>query len=115
TGAAAGGRPRRRRRATPCGGGRATGPPAGHRAGWARQRARLQGGPRPGARGAGAAGARRHHQEGVVNRAISPGIYALLLTFVAGLWIVISPFVLEHSPAGSASTPEPVNKVPAAA
>src|SRR5437763_761846 len=83
--------------------------------GWARQRARLQGGPRPGARGAGAAGARRHHQEGVVNRAISPGIYALLLTFVAGLWIIISPFVLEHQPAGAGWTRETVNNVAAGA
>ena len=50
-----------------------------------------------------------------MNRAISPGIYALLLTFVAGLWIVISPFVLEHQPAGAGWTRETVNNVAAGA
>ena len=35
-----------------------------------------------------------------MNRLISPGIITLALTFAAGIWITVSPFVMNSQPAG---------------
>lgn len=46
-----------------------------------------------------------------MNRPVSPGVFALLLTFLGGIWLVISPFALQHQPAGAAWTRETINNV----
>lgn len=48
-----------------------------------------------------------------MNRAVSPGVLALLLTFLGGIWLVVSPFALQHQPAGAAWTRETINNVAA--
>lgn len=37
------------------------------------------------------------------NRLISPGIYALAVLFLVGVWLVIAPFVLQTQPTGAAA------------
>ncbi len=35
-----------------------------------------------------------------MNRLLSPGIVTLALTFTVGIWITVSPFVMNSQPAG---------------
>ncbi|HEX8959713.1 MAG TPA: hypothetical protein VF770_07815 [Solirubrobacterales bacterium] len=37
-----------------------------------------------------------------MNRLVSPGIFALALTLVGGIWLVMSPFAMQTQPAGGA-------------
>ena len=37
-----------------------------------------------------------------MNRLVSPGIFALALTLVGGIWLVVSPFAMQTQPAGGA-------------
>ena len=45
-----------------------------------------------------------------MNRLVSPGIFTLALTLLAGIWITVSPFALNSQPAGVWS-PVAVNNV----
>ena len=42
---------------------------------------------------------------------LSPGIYALVLVFIAGVWLAASPFVLQTQPSGGAWIPATINAV----
>ncbi len=46
-----------------------------------------------------------------MNRLISPGIYALVVTLLAGAWLVISPWVTQTQRAGSVWSPGTVNNL----
>ena len=34
-------------------------------------------------------------------RLVSPGIYVLMIVFLAGVWLVMVPFVMQNQPAGA--------------
>lgn len=36
-----------------------------------------------------------------MKRLISPGIYALVLLFLGGIWLAVSPFAMQSQPAGA--------------
>jgi hypothetical protein len=42
---------------------------------------------------------------------LSPGIFALVLTFAAGVWTAVSPFAMQTQPSGIAWTSSTVNDV----
>ena len=46
-----------------------------------------------------------------MNRLIMPGGVALLMTFVVGLWMVISPFVMKAQAAGATWSAATINNV----
>ena len=46
-----------------------------------------------------------------MNRLIMPGSVALLMTFVVGLWMVISPFVMKAQAAGTTWSTATINDV----
>ena len=46
-----------------------------------------------------------------MNRLIMPGGVALLMTFVVGLWLVISPFVMKAQAAGAMWSAPTINDV----
>ena len=48
-----------------------------------------------------------------MNRLITPGVATLLLSFIVGLWMVISPFVLKAQPVGAMWSPGTINDVAA--
>ncbi len=37
-----------------------------------------------------------------MSRLVSPGVFALALTLVGGIWLVMSPFAMQTQPAGGA-------------
>lgn len=46
-----------------------------------------------------------------MNRLFSPGIYVLLLIFIAGIWLCVSPFAMQTQAAGEAWTAATINNV----
>lgn len=48
-----------------------------------------------------------------MNRFLSPGIYALILLFAGGVWLVISPFTMQTQPAGAGWIASTINTVAA--
>ena len=46
-----------------------------------------------------------------MNRLIVPGTVALLMTFIVGLWMVISPFVMKAQAVGAAWSAATINNV----
>jgi len=46
-----------------------------------------------------------------MSRLISPGVYVLVLTLIAGIWIGISPFVLQTQASASAWSSSTINDV----
>ena len=48
-----------------------------------------------------------------MNRLISPGILALVLILAAGVWLVISPWVMETQVSGAVWSPGTINNLAA--
>ena len=46
-----------------------------------------------------------------MNRLIGPGVITLALTFIVGLWMVISPFVMKAQDAGATWSTATINNV----
>jgi hypothetical protein len=46
-----------------------------------------------------------------MNRLPAPGVITLVLTFIVGLWLVISPFVMKAQAVGAAWSPGTINDV----
>ncbi len=46
-----------------------------------------------------------------MNRLTLPGLATLVVTLLAAVWLIISPFVMQTQPAGKGWTPSTVNDV----
>ena len=46
-----------------------------------------------------------------MRRLIPPGSYVLFLIFLAGIWLTISPFVMQSQPSGVRWIPSTINNV----
>jgi hypothetical protein len=46
-----------------------------------------------------------------MNRLTLPGLATLAVTLLTGVWLIISPFVMQTQPAGKGWTPSTVNDV----
>jgi hypothetical protein len=46
-----------------------------------------------------------------MNRRSAPAVYTLLLTFIVGLWLTISPFIMKAQPVGAMWSRGTINDV----